>query len=45
MRTTGVTGVVLNIGGDLVIRGAGGDDVDLMDPRSDAENADPIAQS
>jgi hypothetical protein len=43
LRTPGVTGVVLNIGGDLVVRGAGSDYVRVVDPRADAENGDPIA--
>ena len=43
LRTPGVTGVVLNIGGDLVVRGAAGDKVSVVDPRSDAENSDPVA--
>jgi FAD:protein FMN transferase len=43
LRTPGVTGVVLNIGGDLVVRGASGDKVGVVDPRSNAENSDPAA--
>jgi thiamine biosynthesis lipoprotein ApbE len=43
LRARGVSSVVLNIGGDLVVRGAGTDDVSVTDPRSDAENSDPIA--
>ena len=35
--------VVVNIGGDIVIRGAGSEHVDIADPKSDAENAPPIA--
>ncbi len=42
LRTPGVSGVVLNIGGDLVVRGAGSDAVSVVDPRSDAENSDPL---
>ncbi len=42
LRTPGVSGVVLNIGGDLVVRGAGSDDVSVVDPRADAENSQPI---
>jgi FAD:protein FMN transferase len=35
--------VVVNIGGDIVVRGAGSEQVDIADPKSDAENAPPIA--
>ncbi len=43
LRVPGVNGVVLNIGGDLAVRGSGSDAVSVVDPRSDAENADPMA--
>ncbi len=43
LATAGVTGVVVNIGGDLAVRGIGSDKVNLADPRSDAENSDPLA--
>jgi FAD:protein FMN transferase len=43
LRTSGVTGVVLNIGGDLVVRGVSGDKVGVVDPRSNAENSAPAA--
>jgi FAD:protein FMN transferase len=43
LRTPGVSGIVVNIGGDLVVRGAGSDDVSVVDPRSAAENDKPIA--
>jgi thiamine biosynthesis lipoprotein len=43
LRTPGVNGVVVNIGGDLVVRGSASDDVRVVDPRSDAENSEPIA--
>jgi FAD:protein FMN transferase len=39
-----VTGVVVNIGGDLVVRGGGSEAVHIADPRNDAENAAPIAR-
>jgi thiamine biosynthesis lipoprotein ApbE len=39
-----VTGVVVNIGGDLVVRGPRTEAVNIADPRNDAENADPIAR-
>jgi FAD:protein FMN transferase len=38
------TGVVVNIGGDLVVRGAWTEPVHIADPLSDAENSDPIAR-
>jgi thiamine biosynthesis lipoprotein ApbE len=44
MRVDGVTAVVLNIGGDVVIRGAWSEPVCLADPRSDAENSMPVAR-
>ncbi len=42
LRTPGVTAAVLNIGGDLVIRGAWTEPVNIADPRSDAENSAPV---
>lgn len=44
MATRGVTSVVVNIGGDLVIRGPRAEPVDIADPRCDAENCAPLAQ-
>jgi thiamine biosynthesis lipoprotein ApbE len=38
----GVSGVVVNIGGDLVVRGAWTEAVGVADPRSDAENSAPV---
>jgi thiamine biosynthesis lipoprotein ApbE len=38
----GVDQVVVNIGGDLVVRGGRVERVDIADPKSDAENAPPI---
>jgi FAD:protein FMN transferase len=43
LMTPGVTGIVLNIGGDLVLRGSQSDRVSVTDPRSDEENSDPVA--
>jgi thiamine biosynthesis lipoprotein ApbE len=43
LRTPGVTGAVVNIGGDLVVRGDASDAVSVADPRSDSENSNPIA--
>ncbi|HLK64388.1 MAG TPA: DUF2271 domain-containing protein [Bryobacteraceae bacterium] len=42
LRTPGVSAVVLNIGGDLVVRGAPSDEISVADPRSDSENSEPI---
>ncbi len=42
LATPGVTAAVLNIGGDLVIRGSWTEPVNLADPRSDAENSAPV---
>jgi thiamine biosynthesis lipoprotein ApbE len=39
-----VSGVVVNIGGDLVVRGPQTEAVNIIDPRDDAENAPPIAR-
>ena len=39
-----VTAVVVNIGGDLVVRGAWAEAVNVADPLADAENSAPIAQ-
>ena len=41
-RPAGVSGVVVNIGGDLVVRGAWTETVGVADPRSDAENSAPV---
>ncbi len=38
----GATGVMLNVGGDIVTRGALTQRVDITDPRADAENDAPI---
>jgi thiamine biosynthesis lipoprotein len=43
MHTEDVTGAVVNIGGDLVVRGALTEPVDIADPYSDAENSEPLA--
>ncbi|HEY5054980.1 MAG TPA: FAD:protein FMN transferase, partial [Acidobacteriaceae bacterium] len=37
----GATGVALNVGGDIVLRGNVADDVAIADPRADAENDPP----
>ena len=43
MAVPGVSGAVVNIGGDLVVRGKITEPVDIADPYSDAENSAPIA--
>jgi FAD:protein FMN transferase len=40
----GVRSVVLNVGGDIVVRGAITEPVYVANPREDAENANPISQ-
>jgi hypothetical protein len=40
----GVRSVAVNVGGDIVVRGALTEPVDVADPRDDAENADPLSQ-
>jgi thiamine biosynthesis lipoprotein ApbE len=42
MDTPGVTGAVVNIGGDLVVRGALTEPVEIADPFSSFDNADPV---
>src|SRR5205823_12536771 len=44
LSAPGVTAVVVNIGGDLVVRGAWREPVNVADPRDDAENAEPAAR-
>jgi FAD:protein FMN transferase len=43
LRASGVTAAVLNIGGDLVVRGNIAEPVHIADPVSDAENSAPAA--
>ncbi len=43
LTSGGVSGVVLNIGGDIVIRGQHTEQVQISDPKADAENDAPIA--
>ena len=43
LATEGVTATVVNIGGDLVVRGNWTEPVSVADPKSDEENAEPIA--
>ncbi len=44
MAATGVTGLVLNIGGDIIVRGEHVEQVQVSDPKADAENDAPIAK-
>src|SRR5262249_1828730 len=44
MSDAAVTSVVVNIGGDLIVRGRRTELVEIADPRNDAENADPVAR-
>ncbi len=39
-----VSSVVVNIGGDLVVRGAWTEPVDIADPQADAENSPPLGR-
>jgi len=43
MASNGTTGVVLNIGGDIVVRGAHTEQIEVSDPKADAENDAPIS--
>ena len=43
LGASGAQGLVINIGGDLVVRGDWKELVDISDPKSDAENGEPIA--
>ena len=44
MATAGVRGVVVNIGGDILVRGEHVEQVQVSDPKADAENDPPIAE-
>ena len=44
LAVSSVSSVVVNIGGDLVVRGPRSELVDIADPRCDAENCAPLAQ-
>lgn len=43
LHTPGVTSAVVNIGGDLVVRGEAGDTINVADPLSNSENGKRIA--
>jgi thiamine biosynthesis lipoprotein len=44
LRVSRAQGLVVNIGGDLVVRGDWIETVEISDPKSDAENSAPIAR-
>jgi FAD:protein FMN transferase len=44
LNASGAQGLVVNIGGDLVVRGDWTEPVDISDPKSDSENGVPIAR-
>ncbi|WP_460556267.1 DUF2271 domain-containing protein [Hymenobacter daeguensis] len=44
LATPGVDGVVLNIGGDILVRGAHTEQINVSNPKADAENDAPVAQ-
>lgn len=43
IQETGVEGLVINIGGDLMVKGNHTEKIALTDPRNSSENSDPIA--
>ena len=43
LNASGAQGLVINIGGDLIVRGDWQEPIDVSDPKSDAENGAPIA--
>lgn len=44
IQTPGIENVVVNIGGDIVVKGSGNEIVKIVDPKADAENADALTQ-
>jgi hypothetical protein len=44
LKIQGVNGIVLNVGGDIVARGAVTEPVAIADPKDDAENAEPMSE-
>ncbi len=44
LKASGAQGLVVNIGGDLVVRGDWSEAVDIADPKSDADNGAPLAR-
>ena len=43
MKQTGIEQVVVNVGGDLVVKGSESQQIAIADPKADAENAAPLA--
>jgi len=44
MAISGVNGLVINIGGDILIRGDHTEQINVSDPKADFENAEPISR-
>lgn len=44
MGTPGVSGLVMNIGGDILVRGEHTEQVQISNPKADAENDSPLAE-
>ncbi|MGZ3763759.1 MAG: DUF2271 domain-containing protein [Mucilaginibacter sp.] len=44
MATQGVNGLVINIGGDILVRGQHTEQIEVSNPKADAENDPPVAQ-
>lgn len=44
LATQGVNGIVLNIGGDIVVRGNHTEQIQVSNPKADAENDAPVSQ-
>lgn len=44
LAAPGVDGIVLNIGGDILVRGAHTEQINVSNPKADAENDAPVAQ-
>ncbi|HTM92264.1 MAG TPA: FAD:protein FMN transferase, partial [Flavisolibacter sp.] len=44
LATAGVNGLVLNIGGDIIVRGEHVEQILVSNPKADAENDPPVAQ-
>ena len=44
LATKGVSGIVLNIGGDIIVRGEHTEQIHVSNPKADAENDLPVAQ-
>ena len=44
MQESGIDSVVLNLGGDIVVRGAVSEPIDIVDPNDPADNGTPLTQ-